>query len=790
MLKNHLKIAYRQLFRNKVFSGINILGLSLGMALAILIAVFIKSEFSYDKWMTESENTFRVYRQWEGGGKTIWTPSPLAKKLASDFPEVANAAGFAPMGERLLEYAGNKHYIEETAETDSTFFQVFGMELLHGDIKTALDEPNSMILSANMAEQLFGAINPLGEIITYDGTNEYMITGVLDSKSKKSHVAVDIITRFGDNGNYWTGNNRSTYVRLKPKANVAALENKVTTEVSKLIEKELLSNNYTPKAGDLPKWEMQPMQDIYLRSEGFGFMGGPSGSIRSIYIYGIIALLVLMVAIINYVNLTTARASQRGKEVGVKKVAGAGRGLLTAQFITESVLQASVAAVIALLMAEVCLPFFNNVIERKLQILSGEPIPVIVTLFGLAVFTGLLAGIYPAFIMSAYRPVTALKSNFLKTGDNGLFRKVLVTGQFAVTITLLIVMAFIYRQVNYMMDQDLGFKPEQVMKVTMNSNQTHYKLANLKNRFKNIPGVEEVTTASHFPGRFLPDWSVLIEGRAEGVNPNVIFSDEDFVNSLDIEMMAGRFIADNIAADSISNFVVNQEFLNRYNIEENPIGTRIKFMSDTAYGQIVGVMKDFHFQGLDRKIRPLVMNANHWRGYVGLKLSTENLSETIAAVEQLWGEVEPSHPMRYTFLDEDFAGQYAEQQRFGKTILYATLLTLFIALLGLFGLTAFTVERRTREIGIRKVLGASVAGIVGLLATDFMKLVVFASIIALPLGYFLSSTWLEDFAHRTELVWWVFVGAGLLILVVGFLTVALQSVKAALTNPIQSLRSE
>jgi len=616
-----------------------------------------------------------------------------------------------------------------------------------------------------------------------------MITGVLDTKGKDSHIQADIFVRFEESGNYWTGNNRFTYARLAPNTDVAALEAKITDDISQLIEQEYLAQGYTPTAEDIPGWGLQPLNEVYLHSDDYFTLGVREGSMRNIYIFLIIALLVLSIAVINYINLTTARASQRSKEVGVKKVAGAGRNSLTTQFIAESVLQALVAGMLALILAELCLPFFNTVTDRTLQVLAGEPFLILGGITALAVLTGFLAGIYPAFVMSAYKPVVALKSNFLKTGEKGLFRKVLVTSQFATTITLLIVMAFIYRQVNFMMEKDLGFKPQQVLTIPMNSSQSHRKVENLKNRFKNIAGVQEVTTASHFPGGFLPDWMMQIEGREEGVNPNVIFADEDFANTLNIELLEGRFIDTRIADDSSRNFIVNETFVKRYNIE-SPIGTRAKFGSDSLYGQIVGVMKDFHFQGVGYRIRPLVMNANHCRNSVGIKISTANLSTTIAAVEKLWSEVEPRHPMRYSFLDEHFAEQYAEQQRFGKTLLYATILTLFIALLGLFGLTTFTVERRTREIGIWKVLGAFVSGIIGLLGKDFVKLVGFASVIAIPIGYFLSNSYLQNFAHRTNLAWWVLASAGLLILLVCFFTVSIQSIKAAVANPIESLRNE
>lgn len=616
-----------------------------------------------------------------------------------------------------------------------------------------------------------------------------IIKGVLDLEGKNSHIDAKMFTRLDWYMDSWTSNNRATYVKLKPKAVTQHLEAKVTKDLTELMEKEFLSMNYTPNAEDFAEWKLQPLNQVYLTSANTSFIATKEGNIQNIYIYILIGFLVLTVAVINYVNLATARAGQRAKEVGVKKVTGAERSQLTLQFITESMSQSVLAAAFALLLSELLLPFFNIVTDRELQILGGQPVWILAAVFGLAVFTGLLAGIYPAFVMSAYRPVKALKSNFMKAGDKGMFRKVLVTGQFCITITLVIVMAFIYRQVNFMMEHELGFHPDQVMVIPMNNRQSHYKVENIKTKFENISGVQTVTTASRFPGNFMPDWGVIIEGQTEASNPNVIFSDAEYAEVLNIEMAEGRFISSDIAADTIDNYFVNETFIRENNIE-NPIGTKVKFTADTTFGQIVGVMKDFNFQGLDTKIRPLIMNGFHRRWAVGLKLSTENISKTIAEVERLWAEVEPAHPMRYSFLDDDFAKQYAEQKRFGKTILYATFMTLFIALLGLFGLTAFNVERRTREIGIRKVLGASVPGIVGLLSKDFLKLAGIAFLIAIPIGYFAANFWLEDFAYRTNLAWWVFGMAGTAMIFVGFLTVSFQSVRAALANPVDSLRSE
>ncbi len=789
MLKNHIKIALRQLKKHKVFATLNIIGLSLGMALAILIATFINSEYQHDRWMEDSDETYRVYRIGKRG-ETAWTPTLLARKLATDYPEVIGAAAWRPLDEMLLNYRDKDWYIEEPAVVDSNFFKVIKMDFLHGTAETALAGPTDIVLSAKLATQIFGDNNPMGETLTLSGGADFLVTGVLDNKDKKSHIESDFFIRYGGYGTNWAGNNRATYAHLKPNSDAKQLAAKIQNDVNELIRQEYIADGMTPTESDFYKWALQPFNNVYLQSEGWTALG-KSGSIRNIYIFAFVALLVIFVAIINYVNLTTARASQRGKEVGVKKVMGAERSLLTTQFLTESVLQALIAGGVAVLVAEICLPFFNGMMDRELQVLKGAPSSIIAITMLLALSIGVLAGSYPAFIMSGFQPVTALKSNFLKTGEKGLFRKVLVTSQFAVSITLLIVMAFIYRQVNFMLEKDLGFQPDQVVTIPINQNGTFRRVDQLKARFKQIPGVQEVTSASSFPGDFFTDWKLVIEGKEITNAPYVLYAGTDYgkVLGLDMEMVQGRFFDTSISGDTINNYVVNEALVKKYGLKD-PIGQKVRFSWDEEFGQIVGVIKDFHFHDVTREIEPLIMSAGDWRNHVGVKLSTKNLSQTIESIKTVWAEIEPAFPMRYSFLDEDFAGQYAEQQRFGKSILYATLLTLFIALLGLFGLTAFTVERRTREIGIRKVLGASVSSIIGLLAKDFMRLLGFACVIALPLGYYLSSRWLADFAHQTDLVWWIFAGSGLIILLVGFLTVAMQSVKAALANPVKAIKME
>ncbi|MEO1260247.1 MAG: ABC transporter permease [Bacteroidota bacterium] len=790
MLTNYLKIAWRNITRNKVFSTINILGLSLGMAVVLLITVFVKHEFSYDQFIPEKENIYRVYRYWSSNdGRTYWTPSRLAEKLKEDFPEVIASTGLSPFGEQLLEYRGDKQYVELTAQVDSTFFRTMALPFLHGDPKTALDHPEAIVISDRLAKRIFGDSNPIGETIRVSGETDMQVTGVIALTDKNSHLNYDLFRRFMWYSDSWTGNNRATYIRVQPEANLAVLGEKLNVEMKKLIKKEFLSMNYTPKPEDYAEWKFQPMTDIHLRSGRISMFNNKAGDIRNIYIFLLIGALVLIVAIVNYVNLATAQATKRAKEVGVRKASGALRTQLTGQFMAEAFFQASLAAVVALVIAEALLPVFNTVTDRELEILGGNAAWVLLPLLGLTGLTGLLAGFYPALILSGFKPVTALKTNFLKSGEKGGFRKVLVTVQFTVTIALLVVMAFIYRQVNFMMDHELGFQPDQVMSIPLNFKQSQYKVESLKSALKSIPGIKNVTTVNSLPGDFIPDWGIRIEGRDEAKSPYVQFADADYLQTLGLEMKEGRFFSAEIAADTVSHFVVNEAFVEQNNLE-NPVGTRMKFSSDTTYGEIIGVVKDYHFRGLQRSIAPLIIHGYHLRWKTAIQLSTANLSNTIFEIEKLWKQIEPEHPMRYTFLDEDFAEQYAEQERFGQTMLYATFLTLFIAILGLFGLTAFNVERRTKEIGIRKVLGASTSSIVGLLSKDFLSLVMIAFLIAIPIGWYATNLWLEDFAFRTEIAWWVFALAGALAILVAFATMAFQSTRAAMANPVDSLRSE
>lgn len=790
MFSNFLKVALRNLSKNKLHSFINIFGLSLGMAVAILIGLYVQNELDYDTWFDQPDEVYRVYRQWAGDGGTIWTPSLLAQTLQDNFPEVITASGLANYGEVLLDKEGQKMYVDDVAMVDSTFFNIASFPFLQGNPAKALAQPNTIVLSKELAEKLYGQENPIGKSLRFNDENDYMVTGVLDDPPGNSHIDYNAYIQFTYYSPYWTGNNRATYVSLRKDADIPGFENRLTDHLTKLMEKELLAMGLSADEGDLPAWKLQPFEDIHLHSSGFNWINKNDGDIKYVYIFILISVLILLVAVINYTNLSTAQATQRAKEVGMRKVSGARKSQIVTQFLAESLVQSMLALLLAVVLAEFLLPYFNQITGRELGFLRSDFAGFLVPLVILAIIVGLIAGSYPALILSAFQPIKVLKGRTAKIGGKLQLRKALVVAQFAITISLIIIMTFIYKQVNFMTHKDLGFKGDQVIVVPFNQDDSFRKFTSLKQEFLSIPTVNKASSSSRVPGYMIPDWGVQIQGKEEeSIYPYVIFTDEDYVETLGLSMEKGRYLSSEFAADTQNNYVVNEAFVKQNQLSE-PLGTRIKFSSDTVYGQIVGVLKDFHVRGLSHPIKPLVIGGASRRYFATFNVSPQNLPQTIASIEKIWAKVEPAHPMRHSFLDDDFGEQYLEQRRFGKALLYSAVLTIFIAMLGLFGLASFTAQKRIKEIGIRKVLGATVGQISFMLIKDFVILVLISGLIALPTGFLLTRRWLEDFAYSTDINWVPFLAALVLALLIASLTVSYQAIRAASVNPVKSLRYE
>ncbi len=795
MLKNYLTIALRNFSKNKIYSWLNISGLAVGMAVATLIMLYIQQEQSYNKWIPNAENIYRVYRQWEpGDGGSAWTPPPLAHTMKRQFPEVKAATWLNDQGQELLTTEENKSlYTPAAVATDSSFLAVFAFSLQQGNPETALVQPYSAVLTSDLAYRLYGSQNPVGKILRVNDKNNFTITGVLAPYAGKTHLEAEIF--FNDPQAYyesWGGNSPETYVALHSQSTVPLLEKKLTEVVTERIKEEAAKHNV--KWGQLPDWRLQPLTAVYLYSVE---MGGPftiKGDYRDLVILGTVAIIILVIASINYMNLATAQAAKRAREVGVRKVTGATRQELVIQFLSESALQSLACLPLVILLCYLFLPAFNIVTDRYLVLEWKQWIEIGPYLVALVLFLGIVSGLYPALFLSSYRPAEVLKGKGLQRERGQLLRRGLVVVQFAMAITIAIVMTFIYRQVQYMQDQELGFASEQTLVIPIHTAEAAVdRIQALKTELLQNPKISSITATSSLPGTFTPDNIFKLAGFDEDQQAYMYWADPDFLKTLNLQLVQGNYLTWQDYIDTTGrSFVVNEAFVREYKLE-NPVGHPMGISGQAKLGTIIGVVKDFHFHSLESKIQPLILMANvKGRGarYAAIRIASQDIRSTVAFIENFWKRVEPAHPVQYSFLDDDFAKLYDNQTRLGQTLLYATLLTIFIALLGLFGLASFMAEQRVKEIGVRKVLGASVDQIVLLLGKDFLKLVLIGGLVAIPVALWVTYEWLSGFAYQISISPVPFVMAILVSLLVATLTVSGRAIKAALMNPVKSLRNE
>ncbi len=797
MFKNYFKIALRNLTKNKLHSSINILGLAIGFMVAILSYLYIENESSYDKWIPDNDLIYRAYRQSadkETGGWT-YTPGPLASTLANEIAGVNQATKVFPEKEQLFSVGEKSIYLENIAFVDSTFFQVFPFKFKSGDPKTATTGHYSVVLTERIGKLFFGEENPIGKTIRVNGTSDYLISGVLENHKGNSFIDQEVfVTLWERAGQQWLDNRFTTYIKRERQSDIQQIAERTDDFLYPIYSREYAALEMpVPSKKDISKWNFQPLKDIHLGSGQITGMRNAQGDVNRLFIFGFIALIVLLIAGINYINLATAKGALRAKEVGMRKVSGAQRSQLITQFLLESTIQSLFALGVALVLSEFCLPIFNNITNRELSFFGGDWQSILPLAIFISLVIGIVAGLYPAFFLSKYQPIKVLKSSILKSESGQVFRKVLVVGQFALSVALIIVMVFVFKQVNFMQNQDLGFNDEQVMVVSMNRWDSWRKFEQIQTQFEQISGVKNIALSNELPGERLGNYSLNIEGEDNEVNSSdMLFVSGAFDQTIGLEMKEGRFFGKEHALDTINNWIVNETFLKENNIKES-IGKGLKYVFEEEYGRIIGVVKDFHFTGLQNKIQPLAMTARRnmeWYYRASFKLDTKDIKRTIAEISELWPNVEPEHPIRYTFLDERFATQYEENESFGLTMLTATGLAIFIAMLGLFGLATFMAEQRRKEIGVRKVLGASTSNLMSLLVKDFVKLVLVAGLIATPFGYFLVEKWLQDFAYTTEINAMPFILAIVGALLLAILTVSYQSIKVSTANPVKALKSE
>jgi putative ABC transport system permease protein len=791
MFKNYLKIAFRNLWNNKFFTVINVIGLALGLVACLLISLFIYDELSYDRFHKNAKNTYRVFKKEKQANdvfETAVTPGPLAPTLKSDFPEVVEVARVGGWNGNFRQ--GDKVFEEKLLFFgDHELFKIFDFPLVKGNINTVLKKPNELVINEKTALKYFGEgweknKDILGKTFKLNGGDEFVLVGVAKDLPSNSHFQFDFLMSFEyvklDKWSYnWGSNNFHTYVQLREDADVADFGQK--------IEKQLIK--YSEKTES--KLHLQALTDIHLYSK-FAFYTdswNSRGDILYVKIFAVVGLIALFIACFNFINLTTARASKRSKEVGIRKVIGAQRYQLVIQFIGESLLLVGGAVVIALVLVAYLLPFFNQISDKNLFI-NYLDLNFWFIALSLALMVSLVGGLYPAMLLSSYQPVKVLKG-ILKIDSGKNFRTSLITLQFVLSIALIICTIGIYTQLNYIQEKDLGFDKAQLMYVRMGGN-LRGKSSLLKEDLQKLSFVEAVSASTSNLVNTANESNIAYEGQTKSDDFVItqMMADPDFIPLAGMQMVHGRNFSYQTKADT-AGFIINEEAAKRMGYAgESAIGKKVKFWG--LDGSIIGVAKDFHFRPLHVPIAPLIIRYRPLEFYFNLlvKVKPNQINQLIETLPTLYKKYEAESPLQYGFVEEGLDKQYWQEQKMGKIILYFSCLSIFIACLGLLGLASFSAETRTKEIGIRKVLGASVLQISALLSKDFLKLVLIAFVIASPIAYYFMDKWLADFAYRISISWWIFAVAGLSAVLIALLTVSWQSIKAAVANPVKSLRSE
>jgi putative ABC transport system permease protein len=794
MIKNYIKIAFRNLWRHKGFSLINIIGLAIGMTAAFLIFMYVKFELSYDNFNEKSDQIYRVVSDIKTPTETLnWSSSiaPIGPALQQDYPEIkANTRIF---GAGFLIQRGDSKFQENNALfAEPSLFKMFSFPVIKGDVDKAFSLPNTVILTEKAAKKYFGNENPIGQSLILDGKNPASVVAVVKDVPSNSHFKFDMLVSIAtiakqskDRLNQWGNFSNFTYILL-PKGYDA---NKLQSRM-----KAFVNRHYTAadkKQGMDYSFFLEPLKDVYMVSK----RGAPEfGNLYNVRIFSIIAVFILLIACINFINLTTARATERAKEVGIRKVIGAMKQQLTIQFLSESVILCLISFLFSALFSFLLLSLFNQ--------LAGKVISdsifhngYLFQLFLIACVIGLCAGLYPALVLSNFKPVTILKGRFSKSTKGILLRKGLVVTQFTISIVLIIGTIVVYNQLSFMRNQSLGFQKNQMLTIDFSGDSAIQSRQDIiKNELKKIPNVLGATASGAIPGFGNSVAYSEIQNQAgamQQMNMNMYDIDYDFIPQFEMKLAAGRIFSKAFGTDTTQAIVINEATAKSlgYRNPADAVGRNYSQWGRT--GKIIGVLKDFHFQSLQETVKPLNMRINlRGTGAFTLKIEAKNVPATISAIQSRWKALAPERPFNYVFVDETFNKQYASEVTFGNLFVNFAVLAIFISCLGLLGLASYSTIQRTREIGIRKVLGASVSGIVNMLSQEFLILVLISSLIAFPIAWFTMHSWLQDFAYRISISWWIFVFAGVLALVIAFTTVSFQAIKAALTNPVKSLRSE
>jgi putative ABC transport system permease protein len=815
MFKNYLLVAFRNLRKQKFYAFLNIAGLALGVTCCLLMGLYVLDELGYDRFHGKADQIYRINSDIKFGGteqKLAVTSDPMGPTMVKDYPQVLASVRFREQGGVLVKKG--EQYIKENRViyADSSLFDVFTLPLVAGNPQKALAAPNSVVLTESMARKYFGnsvsqPAQALGQVLRFDNEQDYKVTGVMKDMPANSHFRFDFFLSMQSlaesRQNNWVSHNFNTYLLLRKDAHPQEVEARFEELIEKYMGpqvKQLMNINSISefrKAGNNIRYSLIPLIRIHLHSDRVAELA-PNGNVQYVYIFAAIALFILLIACINFMNLSTARSASRAKEVGVRKVMGSLRSNLIGQFLTESVVMSLIAFGLATAGAFLLLPYFNQLAVKEMTFpLFSSPWMLPLLLF-FALVVGLLAGSYPAFFLSAFQPISVLKGNLSRGTKSGWLRSSLVVFQFATSVILIIGTIVIYYQLDYIRNTKLGFDKEQVL-IVNDGSALGERVQAFRNEVLRLPEVINSTATGYLP---VPSWRNDMPYFPEGViQPEKAVSmqswrvDHDYIRTLGMEMLKGRDFSREFATDS-SAVIINETAAKVFGYTD-PVGKKIWTYTDFNSGEkkmatytVVGVVKNFHFESLRQNIGALCMVLGRNNGSVSFRLKTGDVSKVVGAIEAQWKKNAPGQPFSYTFLNEEFDAMYRSEQRVGQIAISFSVLAIVIACLGLFGLAAFTAEQRTKEIGIRKVLGADVGNIVAMLSRDFLKLVLISNLIAWPLAWWAMSRWLQDFAYRIDLSWWVFALAGLIALFIALFTISFQALKAALANPIKSLRTE
>jgi putative ABC transport system permease protein len=808
MYKNYFTIGWRNLIKQKMYSSIKVGGFALGITACFLIALFIRDELSFDKHIPNADRIFRVVDVYNENGEIFrgtWFQAPFANALKEDYPEIEKAGRIN--SNPLFGAGGNEFrradrpentYEEGFTYADQEFLELLGVPFVYGNPAHSLDQPNTIVLTRRKAEKYFPGENPVGKPVVLNGNAAvvYTIGGVIENFPSTSHLQHDFfVTLKGrefweGEQSYWGATNYPTYIKLRPGTDVVEFENKLQRVTQKYLLPHWLQSGRS-NAKELAKnvsFELQPVLDIYLRSSGISDSLPSHGDIRFVWLFGAVAFFILIIASINFINLSTARSANRAKEVGLRKVVGSVRRNIIGQFLTESVLYSLMSFVIGVVLAGLLLPYFNLLSDKDL-IFPWKEWWLFPVLLSAAFVVGILAGLYPAFYLSAFKPISVLKGNLSRGSKNSMTRSSLVILQFTISIILITATFVVYRQVEYMLNKKLGFDKEQIILI-QGTNTLGDQIKTFKNELLNISQVTSVSISDYLPvsGTKRNGNSFWNEGRRtidKSVGTQFWIVDHDYIRTMGMKLTEGRDFSKDMISDT-SSLIINQSMAKELGLKD-PIGKRIQ---NWRVYTVIGVVEDFHSESLRDVVEPLVLGVGISPSIVSVKVNTKDMAGVIQSITDVWKKFSPHQSIRYAFMDERYAAMYADVLRMGRIFTTFAILAIIVACLGLFALASFMVEQKSKEISIRLVLGASLKSIFQLLTSNFMRLVLISIVLAIPIAWYAMDKWLQDFAYPADMGWEIFVWPGVMAMIIALATVSYQSIRAALMSPAQNLRSE